>query len=636
MAKSKGTVESTEDFLRGVALPEQTETYTVISHGDIIDKVNEQLNKNGFTIIEAEYTQQLNGQIAKGVLYLECDKDPDMGMMFTWWNSYNKQVRFGCAVGGFIVENKAQLIGTEGLSWMRKHTGTSDQEAWDVITQLIENANDYFDKIIIEKNQMKAMPLSVEDYGCIMGALYFEHDLVTATQASAVKNERKKPSVEYQDKDTLWGLYKILMFGIDRMDLRKWAKSQQKLHHMIMIEYLVIQEDKVQELADAMVEPLKSNNELPLSNISGDLAETDESFEWNTIADKEEKSETVALIDGQTHPYEAVAVAGELANVDAIVETKTMSKEEAIEQYGHHMLEDQIELIKEEHGVQESTQVEEEPDGEEPPEDQFVKHLLTKGYSSELVNYFMDNHYDTGVSWNENQEAFDKWAPEKSPTQQELEVTEVDEYNLVGNPEELAAEVTGETDDDDLTPIVSAGGDNELNDLMAQTNVAVETDAFEDELEKALASPSETDDSDVESDIQPVANLDKPVEIMSPEESKEKTSKTEEFESPTDLDNPEKLKKAEINLPEKEEKKSEGLSTKTEPQKEKEEKEDFLDVTAHDELEVPAEILQEQAVIEKKMAELYGSVRPYNVERTDDNVFITIDETQESFYLPVE
>lgn len=575
MAKSKGTVESTEDFLRNVALPEQTETYTVISHGDIIDKVNEQLNANGFKIIETEYYHQIDGQIAKGVLYLECDKDPDMGMMFTWWNSYNKQVRFGCAVGGFIVENKAQLIGTEGLSWMRKHTGTSDEEAWNVITQLIENANEYFDKIIVEKNQMKAMPLTVEDYGCIMGSLYFEHDLITATQASAVKNERKKPSVEYQDKDTLWGLYKILMFGIDGMDLRKWAKSQQKLHHMIMIEYLVIQEEK-------------------------------------------EESETVAIIDGQAHPIEAVEAAGELANVDAVVETKTISKEEAIEQYGHTLSEKQIDLIKEEHGVQESPQVEEDPeqDAEEPPEDQFEKHLLTKGHSSELVNYFMENHYDLGVSWNQNQEVFDKWAPEKSPTQQELEITEVDE--------------------DDLIPVTSNEGDPELNDLMAQKNIAVETDSFEDELEKALASPNETDDSDVESDIQPVANLDKPVEIMSPEESKEKTSKTEEFEFPTDLDNPEKLKKVEINLPEKEEKKSEGLSTKTEPQKEKEEKNDFLDITAHDGLEVPAEILKEQAVIEKKMAELYGSVRPYNVKRTDDNVFITIDETQESFYLHLE
>jgi hypothetical protein len=237
----------------------------------------------------------------------------------------------------------------------------------------------------------------------------------------------------------------------------------------------------------------------------------------------------------------------------------------------------------------------------------------------------MDNHYDAGVSWNENQEAFDKWAPEKSPTQQELqeEVTEVDEDNLVDDPEQLVAKVTGETTDDDL--LTSSEGDQEVDELIAQTDIATETSTFEDELEAALAFPSE-DKSESDSDIEPVANLDKPVEIMSPEESKEKTSK----ESPTEE------KKAQINLPKKEEKKSEGLSTKTEPQKEKEEKDDFLDVEAHDGLKVPEGVLAQAAVIEKKMAELYGSVKPYQVKEESSNIFVTIDETHESFYIPVE
>ncbi len=48
------------------------------------------------------------------------------------------------------------------------------------------------------------------------------------------------------------------------------------------------------------------------------------------------------------------------------------------------------------------------------------------------------------------------------------------------------------------------------------------------------------------------------------------------------------------------------------------------------------QLIQEAAIIEKKMAELYGSVRPYQVNKTEDNIFVTIDESQESFYLPVE
>jgi len=90
---------------------------------------------------------------------------------------------------------------------------------------------------------MKAMPLDVDMFGCIMGALYFELDLISPNQASAVKQEYKKPTNEYKDKDTLWGLYKLLMFGIDDMDLRKWANNQQKIHYTIMTTYASVEEN---------------------------------------------------------------------------------------------------------------------------------------------------------------------------------------------------------------------------------------------------------------------------------------------------------------------------------------------------------------------------------------------------------
>ena len=37
----------TEEYLRNTKLPLGTDSYTVISHGDIIDKVREKLNENG-------------------------------------------------------------------------------------------------------------------------------------------------------------------------------------------------------------------------------------------------------------------------------------------------------------------------------------------------------------------------------------------------------------------------------------------------------------------------------------------------------------------------------------------------------------------------------------------------------------
>jgi len=253
--KKKGNVLTEEEYLRNVPLPKKTETYTVISHGDIIDQIRTQMKENGFEIEDEIYFYSSEGEIAQGKFYIKSEKDEDMGMLFTWQNSYNKKVKFACAVGSFIYDNKASWIGTEGYSWLRKHTGTANDEAINVIKQLISSAEMYFDKIIAEKEKMKAMTLSNADYGCIMGALYFEEGFITPTQASVVIKERKKPTHEYTDKDTLWGLYKVIMFGMEGMDISKWMKSQQKVHHAIMNEYLITQniEEKASEVNEEKV-----------------------------------------------------------------------------------------------------------------------------------------------------------------------------------------------------------------------------------------------------------------------------------------------------------------------------------------------------------------------------------------------
>jgi hypothetical protein len=358
MTRKRGNIETDEQFLRSVALPKATDTYTVIGHGTIIDKVRNELSKNGFTIDKEKYISSFDGEIALCKVYLKCDKDSDMGMIFTWWNSYNKRVKFGCAVGSFIYDNQASLIGSEGMSWIRKHTGTADEEANSILEQLIAAANGYFDKIIAEKNRMKSLPLSVENYGCIMGALYFEHELITPTQASAVIQERKKPTNNYSDRDTLWGLYKILMFGIEGMDITKWVKSQQKLHHMIMTEYAIVEEtkDERQVWADKVLAKGDGNEHVgPPEMYQGDeesiVFENKEAF-IDQIVQQFQVDKPLAEYFADNH-FDAIKTAKE--NIDAFatytqdIPAKPMSEE-------------QIDAVKEEHGKEDVSITFEQPE----------------------------------------------------------------------------------------------------------------------------------------------------------------------------------------------------------------------------------------------------------------------------------
>jgi hypothetical protein len=92
--------------LISVPLPNHGATYTVISHQSVMDYVYTELATAGFSVVHEEYRCTADGQIAHGVYKLNYNNDPELSMMFAWTNSYNKQVRFKCGVGGYINLNR--------------------------------------------------------------------------------------------------------------------------------------------------------------------------------------------------------------------------------------------------------------------------------------------------------------------------------------------------------------------------------------------------------------------------------------------------------------------------------------------------------------------------------------------------
>lgn len=227
----------TEEYIRSVALPTQTESYTVISHSFIIDKIRNILNKEGFNIQKELYMAQDNGEVAMGFMILETTTDPDMTMTFNWTNSYNKKLRFSCSIGGYIYDNEVQFItSNESIYWFRKHTGTALEETDQVIEQIIQNANNHFNEMIKMKDMFININVSKKDFGRHLGALYFEKNILSPDVASKIKKEYYKPSKNYTHKDTLWGLYKIIAGVTKDSNPLTWYKSQIQVHDYFYLE----------------------------------------------------------------------------------------------------------------------------------------------------------------------------------------------------------------------------------------------------------------------------------------------------------------------------------------------------------------------------------------------------------------
>jgi len=229
----------TESYLRNVALPQATKSYTPIAHGDIIDEVRTALKSEGFIISSELYKAEQNGEVAAGFMEIS-DKslDTDMAMTFNWTNSYNKMLRFSCGIGGLIYDNNVPFVSRDAqVNWARKHTGTAKAESTNVINQMINQAVHHFSKIVDMKDRFKAIAIDREEYAKLMGFLFFDKSILGIEQSTQIRNEYNNPSFDYSGKGTLWEVYKMIMFGVKEQSPKTWYKQQIEINTFITLRY---------------------------------------------------------------------------------------------------------------------------------------------------------------------------------------------------------------------------------------------------------------------------------------------------------------------------------------------------------------------------------------------------------------
>lgn len=229
----------TESYLRNVALPQATKSYTPIAHGDIIDEVREALKSEGFAIKSELYKAEQKGEVAAGFMEIsDGSLDEDMAMTFNWTNSYNKMLRFSCGIGGLIYDNNVPFVSRDAqVTWARKHTGTAKEESTNVINQMISQAVHHFAKIVAMKDKFKAIQIDREEYSKLMGLLFFDKNILGIEQSTQIRNEYNNPSFDYSGKGTLWEVYKIIMFGVKEQSPKTWYKQQIEINTFITLRY---------------------------------------------------------------------------------------------------------------------------------------------------------------------------------------------------------------------------------------------------------------------------------------------------------------------------------------------------------------------------------------------------------------
>lgn len=249
MPKRVGVVAKEE--LVAVPLPPATATYTVISHGFVINNVLKILQAKGFEVIKQKYTCNDGGQVATGQYQINYGDDPELGMLFAFSNSYDKSLRFRCAIGGFVRLNDMSVLGDTASSWGRKHTGSADDETIETIEQQIDNAHGYFKQLKADKEKMMKIKLTTRQYAELLGRLYLDIKMLSGEQLRVVKREFEKPTFAYTtEADSLWTLYNHIIVALSKCHPRTWMEQQKLVHLHIMAEYQLTMFDKEPQAKD--------------------------------------------------------------------------------------------------------------------------------------------------------------------------------------------------------------------------------------------------------------------------------------------------------------------------------------------------------------------------------------------------
>jgi hypothetical protein len=232
------TIFASEDYLRGCRLPNHGKSYTVISHGTVIDEARARLSSAGFTITTELYKTTISGDVAQGIYHLKSGNDPDMGLMFVWSNSYNKTMAFKCAIGAQVFICMNGVVSGNLGSYRRRHSGSALSDLTTSMQEQIANASAYYDDLIKDKEMLKDITLTARQKGSILGRLFAEDEILTLTQVGIVKREIDKPSHFYSgNQDSAWDMYNHITLALKDSHPMSYLSDHQRVHSFFVNEF---------------------------------------------------------------------------------------------------------------------------------------------------------------------------------------------------------------------------------------------------------------------------------------------------------------------------------------------------------------------------------------------------------------
>ena len=283
MQKHKRSRETTQVYLENQPLPNHGKSYTVVSHREVIENTKQLLENSGFTIRKEIYRANTNAQVAQGIYHIhptrslvdKVNNESELGMMFAWTNSYDKSIRFQCAMGAYVMVCSNGMMCGDMMNFKRKHTGTAGHDIVMQLSNQIKTGEKHYTRILDDRDELRNITITKRQQTELLGRLFADDDIITSSQMSIIKKEMKKPSYDYNcNDDNAWTFYNHVTHSLKVSTPRDWMQDSQNFHDFMM------------------------------NNVLGNLpVQAKSDFDWQNVVVNNNNSDvdTTSLVDIQDH-----------------------------------------------------------------------------------------------------------------------------------------------------------------------------------------------------------------------------------------------------------------------------------------------------------------------------------------------
>jgi hypothetical protein len=174
----------------------------------MINMTLEELDKNGMKVLSENYSMARDGRQAMAFYEIGAKGDKEMNIRIGWHNSYDKSMPVRWAIGAHIIICGNGMVAGDIGAFKRKHTGTVLTDYKEQAHIHVAEAGNMFKRLIREKQTMKDIELTKRTSAELIGRMFLEEDILTATQVGIIKREMENPTYgDYGAPGSVWELY---------------------------------------------------------------------------------------------------------------------------------------------------------------------------------------------------------------------------------------------------------------------------------------------------------------------------------------------------------------------------------------------------------------------------------------------